>query len=772
MSVLKCKMCGGSLAVEAGKSVAVCEYCSTRQTLPRLEDERIAALYERAELLRSSSDFDKAASVYEQIVSAAPTDAEAYWSLVLCRYGIEYVEDPSSHKRVPTINRIQYGSVLDDADYLSALQHADAEQKAVYEAEARAIEAIQKGFLAISMKEKPFDVFICYKETDNNGRRTPDSVLANDLYHQLTQEGFKVFFSRITLEDKLGTEYEPYIFAALNSAKVMVVLGTKSEYFIAPWVRNEWSRFHALIKNGEQKTLIPAYRDMNPYDLPEEFAHLQALDMSRLGFMQDLIRGIQKILGNPQGKVVEQTASDNGLLRRGFLYLEDGNWKNADAYFEKALDQEPEHAEAYLGKLMVKLRVRKAEDLACQKLPFEKEPFYEKAIRFGDGALVSQLTGYNEAIRRREREKEQEKLAEAAKKAEEAKAKKEKLAADLKANSKKFLAAVLAIAIIIGCIYGGRYIKEVQEEKALLAAQQVEEERKAAEEEARLAAEAEGAEKAAEEEKNAIWETFRNAVDGEPQDLNAAAAALEALSKQDAERADDGWYELAKVYYKKGLPKEAAENLSKISDLSRFEDAEKLQEDIRLLDIYVQAKEIKVTNEETKAALQELLDQLPEDYRKVAELRKQIEEFEKAEEEEKKTADREEKESENNKIEDTKPKETQKEEQNTSVDTTTNQNNSGNIVETSGNKQYEYTTGGAILYEREYNTAGQIIKETQFKNERPYIVTDYQYGDGREYDKKVEYPAAAISYYYLPDGSSYSISAGVKTDYYGSYRRV
>ena len=43
--------------------------------------------------------------------------------------------------------------------------------------------------------------------------------LANDLYHQLTQEGFKVFFSRITLEDKLGTAYEPYIFAALNSVK-------------------------------------------------------------------------------------------------------------------------------------------------------------------------------------------------------------------------------------------------------------------------------------------------------------------------------------------------------------------------------------------------------------------------------------------------------------------------------------------------------------------------------------------------------------------------
>jgi len=435
MSILKCKMCGGSMEIRPGQSVAVCEYCGTMQTLPKLDSERIAALYERAELLRRSNDFDKAAAVYEQIVSSAPTDAEAYWSLVLCRYGIEYVEDPASHKRVPTINRIQYGSVLDDADYLSALQHADTEQKSVYEAEARAIEAIQKGFLAISMREKPFDVFICYKETDANGRRTPDSVLANDLYHQLTQEGFKVFFSRITLEDKLGAEYEPYIFAALNSSQVMVVMGTKAEYFNAPWVRNEWSRFLILIKNGEAKTLIPAYRDMNPYDLPEEFAQLQALDMSRLGFMQDLIRGIKKITGKEITVVpVAQTAATtiSPLLRRAFLFLEDGNWKSANEYCEKVLDQEPENGRAYLGLLMIALKVRKEADLPNQPKPFDDHPLYEKAVRFSDAALLAELTGYNQTIRDRieaarlEAERlEQERQEELRRKAEEERLRKE-----------------------------------------------------------------------------------------------------------------------------------------------------------------------------------------------------------------------------------------------------------------------------------------------------------------------------------------------------------
>ena len=271
----KCKMCGGSLEFEPGDTIGVCDSCGTKQTLPRLDSDRRANLYDRANHFRRNNEFDKAAGIYEQILNEEPTDAEAYWSLVLCRYGIEYVEDPATHKRVPTINRTQFTSIYDDEDYKSALQNAGGYQRSLYEEEASTINEIQKGILAISQMEEPFDVFICYKETDANGRRTPDSVLANDLYHQLIQEGFKVFFARITLEDKLGTAYEPYIFAALNSAKVMVVLGTKPEYFNAAWVKNEWSRYLSLVnQSGGKKVLIPAYRDMDPYDLPEEFSHL------------------------------------------------------------------------------------------------------------------------------------------------------------------------------------------------------------------------------------------------------------------------------------------------------------------------------------------------------------------------------------------------------------------------------------------------------------------------------------------------------------------
>lgn len=409
MAIFKCKMCGGTLEFNPGDTVAVCDSCGTKQTLPRLDGDKKANLYDRANHFRRNNEYDKAMSIYEQILAEDSTDAEAYWSLVLCRYGIEYVEDPATGKRIPTVNRAQFTSVFDDDNYKSALRCADAAQKEIYQAEAKAINEIQKGILAISQKEEPFDVFICYKETDSRGARTPDSVLANDLYHQLTQEGFKVFFSRITLEDKLGSAYEPYIFAALNSAKVMVVLGTRPEYFNAVWVKNEWSRYLALIKNGAKKMLIPAYKDMDPYDLPEEFSHLQAQDMGKLGFMQDLIRGIRKIVSSDGQKTAAKPAATAAagstgaapLLERAFLFLEDGKWPDADTYCEKVLDIDPKNAQAYLGKLMAELQVSKRGQLSDCAQPFDKNENYLKILRFGDEALNTELRGYIDIINER-----------------------------------------------------------------------------------------------------------------------------------------------------------------------------------------------------------------------------------------------------------------------------------------------------------------------------------------------------------------------------------
>ena len=307
---------------------------------------------------------------------------------------------------------MQVASILTDEDYLAAVENApDEESRRIYQEEAARIAEIQKGILAISANEKPYDVFICYKETDENGQRTRDSQWAQDVYYGLTEQGLKVFFSRITLEDKLGQQYEPYIFAALNSAKVMVVIGSRPEYFNAVWVKNEWSRYLSLMKHDHKRLLIPCYRDMDPYDLPEELSMLQSQDMSKIGFMQDLLRGIQKVMQQPTSapqvvRVETATAETNApgvtsLLKRAALFLEDGDTASAREYYDRVLDIDPECAEAYMGKVCAETGCRKESDLGALNYCVDMRGDWQKAVRFASAGQKQKYEGYMASVRAR-----------------------------------------------------------------------------------------------------------------------------------------------------------------------------------------------------------------------------------------------------------------------------------------------------------------------------------------------------------------------------------
>lgn len=290
------------------------------------------------------NEFDKAAGVYESIVTEFPDEAEVYWGLLLCKYGIEYVDDKFG-KKTPTCHRTLPTSIKDDEDFSLACDYADSTSKSMYREEAKIIDGIQKKILKIAATEEPYDIFICYKETDENtGARTEDSAIAQDIYTELIKEGYKVFFSRVTLREVAGTEYEPYIYAALSSAKVMLAIGTKYEYYDAVWVKNEWSRFISMIGDDSSKVLIPFYRNMDAYDMPKEFKNMQALDMGDVTFFASLTANINRLLPKEKATVKETVVMSKGagtdiapFLKRVFMFLEDGDWNSADEYCEKVL---------------------------------------------------------------------------------------------------------------------------------------------------------------------------------------------------------------------------------------------------------------------------------------------------------------------------------------------------------------------------------------------------------------------------------------------------
>lgn len=401
MAVLKCKMCGGELNIEEGSTVCECEYCGSKQTIPTADNEKKMTLFARANRLRFNNEFDKAAGIYENIIADFPEEAEAYWGLVLCKYGIEYVDDPGTAKKVPTCHRSSFDSVFEDNNFDMVMEYADPISKRVYREEAKQIEELRKGIIEVSSKEEPYDIFICYKETDEDGNRTLDSVIAQDIYTALTDKGYKVFFSRITLEDKLGQEYEPYIFAALHSAKVMLAVGTQYEYYDAVWVKNEWSRYLQLISSGEKKVLIPCFKDLDAYDMPKEFARLQAQDMGKIGAMQDLVRGIEKIIGKRNdGKAEsavrnsEQSALNTvteALLKRGNLALTDGDFSKAVGFYDRALDNNPESAQSYWGKTLCAYQSKDAYQLADRLFLMASSESQKSGIRVYQEDLIKAI---------------------------------------------------------------------------------------------------------------------------------------------------------------------------------------------------------------------------------------------------------------------------------------------------------------------------------------------------------------------------------------------
>ena len=402
MIAYKCKMCGGDLHINAGQTICECDFCGTTQTIPQADNDKKANLFNRANRLRMTADFDQAALIYTAITAEFSDEAEAFWGLCLCKCGVEYVSDPITNKKVPTCHRTLMSSLLSDSDFKKTCELSDPIAKKQYINEAQEIDAIQKEINKIAANESPYDVFICYKENDDNGNRTEDSVLAQDIYDALVSKGLKVFFARISLEDKLGRQYEPYIFAALSSAKVMLAMGSKVEYFNAPWVKNEWRRFLAMSKNTRTKVLIPCFKYIDVYDIPEELSVFQAQDMSKLGWLQDLTRGICKICDKKeqQGKIEIYSNKDDtkDLLQRARIYLDDGLWDMADKYCEMALKIDSKNSQAYWIKLMVKLEVHGEYELKLVDSMISNDEDYLKALQYANAVERKRIEEVNQYI--------------------------------------------------------------------------------------------------------------------------------------------------------------------------------------------------------------------------------------------------------------------------------------------------------------------------------------------------------------------------------------
>ncbi|MBR6744669.1 MAG: leucine-rich repeat protein [Clostridia bacterium] len=291
-----CYNCGGEYVLRKGRRV--CAYCGSNMP-EMISGEESTLLFNAFQRLRLA-EFADAEQDFDDIIRRYPRNANAYWGRLMARYGIKYERDYDG-KQIPTCYAASIESIWNAEDYRKAVEYADEESRAVFRAHAEYIESVRLEWLDKASREKPYDIFISYKDSDaeNGIDRTADSDEMRELYIYLLGKGYRVFFSRESLRGKAGEKYEPYIYGALSTAKVMLVYASKPGYANATWVKNEWSRCQRLIRAGAKHpdSLIVAYKGFSPKELPLALCESgrQHLDASKPGFYDEFLEAVARI---------------------------------------------------------------------------------------------------------------------------------------------------------------------------------------------------------------------------------------------------------------------------------------------------------------------------------------------------------------------------------------------------------------------------------------------------------------------------------------------
>ena len=95
---------------------------------------------------------------------------------------------------------------------------------------------------------------------------------------------------------------------------------------------------------------------------------------------------------------IDGVASEQSLLERAFLFLEDGDFSSADKYLEKNLDINPKCSKAYIGKLMAQLHIKNIDMLSQWSTPLSNYDLFNKALRFSSDAEKTVYESYNQQI--------------------------------------------------------------------------------------------------------------------------------------------------------------------------------------------------------------------------------------------------------------------------------------------------------------------------------------------------------------------------------------
>ena len=170
-------------------------------------------------------------------------------------------------------------------------------------------------------------------------------------------------------------------------------MATKPEHLTSRWVQNEWSRYLAMMDKDKNKSIIPVFSKMSPYDFPPEIPMVQGQDMGKVGAMQDLVRGVLKLTGKgtANNRQPELYATKENILKRIAQALEDEAYQECYNLAEQLLNADAENGWAYYYMILAANGIKNIWEVGYKGLSLEENRYFRRAYQYGTEELKQEL---------------------------------------------------------------------------------------------------------------------------------------------------------------------------------------------------------------------------------------------------------------------------------------------------------------------------------------------------------------------------------------------
>ena len=144
--------------------------------------------------------------------------------------------------------------------------------------------------------------------SDDDNVPVQDFELARHIYDYLSRKGYRVFMTGKNLKNSRRQDAIPMLQTAIESAKILVLVGTSREYIDDASVESEWMRYFIVNRGVKNKGFAPCYYEMDPKDLPQEMLKSSPIDMSVEGYEEEILKRVAYYTsGSASGSASEAT---------------------------------------------------------------------------------------------------------------------------------------------------------------------------------------------------------------------------------------------------------------------------------------------------------------------------------------------------------------------------------------------------------------------------------------------------------------------------------